>query len=173
MDLGLDKILQLTPEFWMQDIGGKIRKRVKDDALKGIMQNDTQGHQYRSQQYKRYKANRMEYLRRGNANTKSKSQGKIKAYKSVDIQSNETAFVNMILTGHLINGLHPTRADKHGVTMSFSPKDTKKLIGNRARGYDVSGLNEVNRDWVKEEILKQFDKNKRKYLRKAIVIEIG
>lgn len=145
----IKKIPELTAKFW-RDLGDKkIKRWIWEDAEEGEFQNNTGGYNY-TQPYKNYKARDM----------KRKSDGKrLKAYSELTIESNKTSKVNMILTGHTRRGLEVKRADKTGVDLSYKPADTKKIIGNRERGYDVVGLSNENIERAKREILQQFDKN--------------
>ena len=163
------KALNLGKDFWLKEIGGYIRKWIKEDALNHLMQNGRKNIPYRSRQYMKYKANRMERFtdRTGPKGTK------LEALKNRPIESNDTSAVNMTLTGDTINGLRPIHANANGVTMAFASKDTGKILGNQRRGYDIVGLNDKNIKRVKMKILDQFDKNLRKTLLKQINIQIG
>jgi len=147
------KIVELTPRFWKEEIGGKIKFRIKDDARLGKFQNNTKGHHYLSRQYMKYKSNNFRSLR----NTGQR----LKAFKGRSIESNNTAYVDMIATGDTLNGLRPIAADKTSVTMSYLSKDSMKIIGNRKLGRDLVGLSKENIKWVKEKILEQIRKNLR------------
>ena len=49
----LDRALNFTPKLWDQ-VGQFVRGAIKDDALRGIMQDDKRP-KLRSNQYKKYK----------------------------------------------------------------------------------------------------------------------
>ena len=169
MKLNLEKIPILGSKFW-KELGGKIPFWVKDDALKGIMQDNTAGHSYKSLQYVKYKANEMRKFGRGK--DKKGAGERLSGYKAVPIESTQTNPVNMTLTGQAINNLRPIGSDNTSVTMSFSPADAGKVIGNQARGYDIVGLNEKNRELVKNLILDEY-KKRQLNIPKNIIIEVG
>ena len=56
--------------------------------------------------------------------------------------------------------------------MKFQREDNSKIIGNRRRGYDIVSLNTPNRRLIKVEIIKEFKKNKQKFLKKDIVVNV-
>ena len=181
-----DNILDLTPDFWLK-VGDKIHDWVLDDCRAGIMQNNTSGHAYKSEWYKKYKANEMRKFGRTerislNIMTKKgtrkritvdKKPGRLKGYETVPIVSTQINPVNMILTQRTINSLHPKASTKDSVTMAFAPDKTGLLNGNRDRGYDIIGLNDKNREQVKQKILNQFDENIRKTIAPTIIIEVS
>lgn len=150
MKLNSDKIIELTPIFWKNLGDKKIKVAVRKDMENGVMQNGKSNLKYKSAQYKKYKANDMKRFTDGK---------RLKNMYAQTIESNQTGFVDMTLTGHTKRGLKVKRANKTGVEMGFDSSDAKKIIGNQERGYDIVGLNEKNIDMVKEEILKQFDRN--------------
>lgn len=59
----LDRALNFTPKLWDQ-VGQFVRGAIKDDALRGIMQDDKRP-KLRSNQYKKYKKNDMRKFGRG------------------------------------------------------------------------------------------------------------
>lgn len=187
------KVMRFTPNFWMK-LGGLVPKWVKDDALKGLMQNGTQNLHYKSREYIKYKANQMRRFTKGGAlsssikgkkdiffnnpkagiNKKGIGTGdRLKEYKGIPIQSTDVSKVNMTLTGRTIDSLHPKTSDDTGVLMAFNPAYGGIVIGNRQRGYDITGLNEQNKKKVHDLIVAQLDENLRKEIKGKIVIEIG
>ena len=169
MKLHLEKIPLLGTKFW-RELGGKIKFWVKGDALIGLMQNNTQGHSYKSAQYVKYKANEMRKFGRGKKKTGAGER--LKAYKAVPIESTSVNPVNMILSGQTLNGLRPTESNDTSVLMSYAPKDAGKIIGNKARNYDLVGLNNKNRELVRQEMIKEYKDNLGK-VPKNIEIHIG
>lgn len=191
-----DKVIRFTPQFWTK-VGGLIPQWVKKDALQGIMQNGLQNLHYKSKQYAKYKANQMRRFTKGEGkvfsdkagysygktyfnNPKAKktkkgvsSSDRLKDYAGISIESTDISKVNMTLTGRTINSLHPKSSDEYGVNMAFSPAYGGIVLGNKQRGYDVTGLNEQNIKKVRELILAQLDNNAKKEIGKKIVINIG
>ena len=172
------KIPQLTTKFWKR-IGGKIPGWVFKDSQKGLMQNNRQKLPL-SKGYKKYKDHDMRRFsdnkRLGTA--RKLKDGTTRTYKrkkfplTGSLQSIGVPYVTMLLTGKTIRGLRQKKADKNGVTMKFQREDTPKIIGNRRRGYDIVGLNTPNRRLIKVEIIKEFKKNKQKFLKKDIVVNV-
>ena len=170
MKLNLDKIPVLGSKFW-REIGEKVKFWIKDDALLGIMQNNTQGHSYKSAQYVKYKQNEMRKFGRGK--DKTGAGERLKDYKAVSIESTSINPVNMTLTGQAINGLRPIESNDTSVLMSYAQKDAGKIIGNRDRDYDIVGLNKKNRELVRQEMIKEFKDKIGKNIPKNIEITIG
>ena len=170
MKLNLEKIPVLGSKFW-RELGGKIPFWVKDDALKGIMQDNTSGHFYKSLQYVKYKANEMRKFGRGKE--KKGAGERLSGYKAVPIESTQVNPVNMTLSGQTINGLRPISSDDTSVTMSFSLTDAGKVIGNQARGYDVVGLNDKNIELAKSLIIRELKKRQLEFIPKNIIITVG
>ena len=192
-----DNILDLTPDFWMKT-GDKIHDWVSDDADKGIMQDNTSMHQYTSPEYVRYKKNNMRRFTKGKGQTFSDKEGyffgqthfkspkvtakykgrsygagdRLKGYEA-GVLSTQTAFVNMRLTSKTLNSLKGKNPTTNSITMQFDGTPAGILTGNRDRGYDIIGLNDKNREQVKQKILKQFDENIRKTIAPTIIIEVN
>jgi len=169
-----DNILDLTPQFWLE-IGKSIQGYVLDDCRAGIMQDNTANHSYKSPQYMKYKANRMERFttRKYKDGTVANKGTKLKSLGATSVVSTQIYPVNMILTQRTINSLHPKASTKDSVTMAFAPDKTGLLNGNRDRGYDIIGLNDKNREQVKQKILNQFNENIRKTIAPTIIIEVS
>lgn len=159
-------ILNFKPSFW-KELMLALALRIKGDAKKGIMQNNTQGNRYRSRQYVDYKSRFMQ----GKRLTR-----KVKPYNAKSVISNQTSFVDMHLTGDMFDGLLSSPqadADGFGGTIGYAPQDAGKVLGNQARGYDVLGVSTKNGDWVMNEILETIDENIRKDFAKDITINVG
>ena len=192
-----NKIARFTPKFWLK-IGGLVPQWVKADALDGVMQNEVYNYRYKSKDYIRYKANQMRRFTKGEGKTFSDKEGyffgktyfqnkkaklskktgfttgdRLKAYKGISIESTDVSKVNMTLTGRTINSLHPKTSDDVSVTMAFAPAYGGIVLGNKQRGYDVTGLNNRNKTKVRELILQQLDDNAKKEIKGKIVINIG
>lgn len=169
-----NNILNLTPQFW-DETGVFIQGYVLDDCRAGIMQDNTSNHAYKSAQYQKYKANRMERFttRKYKTGYVGNKGTKLKALATVPIVSTQTNPVNMILSQRTINSLHPKASNNNGVTMAFGADKTGILTGNRARGYDIIGLNDKNREKVRQRIIKEFNKNiKNSGAPPTIIIEV-
>lgn len=174
-------IFKLNPKIWLK-LGELVSGWVNTDALAGIMQNNTSGHQYKSRQYVKYKSNRMERFtdKTYKKSTKNISAGsttrkgtKLEHYRSVPIASSDTSKVNMTLTGRTLNALSPKTSDESSVTMSFKGIDPRIILGNQLRGYDITGLNDKNKVKTLDYLTKHFDDNIKKQIKGKIVINIG
>ncbi len=179
----IGKVPFMGKKFWKaigKKIGG-IGGWVYKDCEKGLMQNNTQKHAL-SPQYKKYKDNDMRRFtdKKRLGDTVSLKGGGTKTLKRRKfpvvgraLSTIGKPYVTMLSTGDTIGGLRGTKATRDGVTMAFRTRDTPKIIGNKARNYDVTGLNTKNIRLIKVEMIKQFKKNKVKFLKKNIVINIG
>ena len=158
--------LKLTPTFWKK-LGSYIAKWVREDFKNGVFQNDMQKLPYLSRQYTDYKSRRMAL--------KTQPGKRLRSYYAQSIQSNQTSYVDMTLTGKLKDSLRPVKSDSRSVTMSYSPadKNPEKIAGNRIYGREVVGLNDKNRDKVFDRILKEIDENLLSWAREEIKINIG
>jgi len=173
------KLPELTPKFW-EFVGGKVAEWVRADCRKGIMQDGSANHPL-SRKYKKYKDNDMRRFTDGKrlGDTISSKGGNQRTLKTRrfplvgrSLQTIGTPYVTMMLTGDTMRGLKPEKPTKNGVTMAFNPKDSVKIWGNQQIGYNVVGLNRVNIELVRQQIIKEFNKNKVKYLNKDIKIGV-
>lgn len=187
-----DNIPPKFPDAFWENLGTAQAIRIYDDALQGIMQNETSSHQY-SKEYAKRKANYMRRFTRGEAlyssikgrramylkNEKLKNPLKGKRtgiYAGQQVINNSIAFVNMELTGQTFRSLRTSSApllNGTGVKISYNPSDTDKIIGNQNRGRDIWGMRKVNQDFTFNEILKQFDETVRPIWEKNITITAG
>jgi hypothetical protein len=183
-----DKAITKLEKTWKR-IGKLVTQCIREDAIDGVFQNG-RSDTYRSEQYKKYKRNDMRRYTTGEGQTFSDKSGyffgttffrnekanlrkgqqittgkRLKAYQGVSITSRETSFVNMILTGQLFRGLKVKSYDETGVTIGYDSKDAMKIVGNRAYGREVVGLNDDNIKKVKEELIKGIDENLRKEMK--------
>ena len=157
----LGDVLKIQPNDWMR-LGELIAKWVRKDMEKGVMQNDTQGHRY-SRQYARYKANEMRRFTDGK---------RLKQYYASPIESTQTSYVDMTLTGRLKRSLQPLRALSNGVRMAFGSENTGKILGGQKLGRDVVGLNENNQKKTLEWIASQIDEKIEDWEKEEIKINI-
>ena len=155
----------------MKELGKKAIELIKQDAKAGISQDKTGSSlgSYRSEKYKKYKAN---YMKRFTDRTGRKGT-KLKQYSGQSVASNETGFVNETLTGQMFRGLHIDEAKENEVTIAYMPKDAGKVIGAKNLGRELVGLNDKNIEMLQEAILKELDKEIEKYCKEDVVINIG
>lgn len=190
----IPEIPKLGTKFW-KELGGKIPGWIKDDALKGLMQDNRQKLRYKSETYKKYKANNMrrfgrdtgynmegilgkQFFKTGTkAANRNKKTGfttgeRLKDYRGVSIESNQTQFVDLTVTGRMINSLKVKQAGVDGVVMGFGMDQAGKVLGNKMHGYNVVGLNDKNRRLVKLAVVQEMKKRGME-LPKKVVINIG
>jgi hypothetical protein len=161
----------LTDSEWRQ-VGTYANSLIQNDMAVGKFQNNQSGLQYRSEQYKRQKANSMKRFTKGGklkdfdpshdymgrrlyGKKKKVELGKGKkftGYYAQTIESTNTAFVDMTLTGRLKKSLHVVRTLGNGVESGYEPGDKAegKILGNRRFGREVLGLSDENVKKVKE-----------------------
>ncbi len=175
------KIFKFDKTFSKQlaiDIKGWVLRDMIAGRLQGAQRKYSQKRKRPGQKiYVDYKANLMNrFTNKSGPGTKGT---KLLSMKGVSARSIHVSSVNMYLTGHLIDGLGYDSNTKTSLTMTFGLSDDEdsdaatKLRNNEALGRDVRTLNKANQKKVKTQIIKQFDKNKRKHLKKNITINIG
>lgn len=203
MNLDMKQILTIRKSFW-QKLGEAVRDWIEEDMDNGILQNGVHHYvsmtykKYKANYMRRFTKNKIkkesetgiEYI--GNKKLKIKSQtieftkygtmgrynqtsgAKLKSVKGQSVVSNRTSSVDMKLTGRTIRGLHVAGTTEDSVTMSYSPKDTDKIVGNEEK-YNrvIAGLNEKNINKALEEYSKEIDKNLLAWAKKDIKIYIG
>lgn len=160
----LSDIPKLGSKFW-KELGGKIPFWVKEDALKGLMQDNKRNLRYRSRQYVKYKANRFERF----TNRTGTKGTKIKAYRGMPIESNQTSFVDLTASGKMLNSLKPKNSGEDWVIMAFSPDQAGKVIGNKRYGYNVVGLNDKNKLKVKAAMITEMKKRQLELPKKLVI----
>ena len=183
MNLGLQNILSLKPSEWKTMLQHCVQN-IRDNFKEGKMQDGKSGLQYKSEQYKKYKANAMKRLTKTKVKKesttgieylgrkKSKSGKRLSGFYAKAIESTQTAFVDMTLSGDLKKGLKVKSVTAQGGIIGYEPEDAKKIEGNRRYGREVVGLNEENQEKLKKEIVEIFRKNAQTILAKDIKIQI-
>lgn len=133
--------------------------KITLDASKGRFQNDKSGFSYKSDTYRKYKANSMRGIRTGK---------KLKAYanQSTDTQ---TSFVNMRLTGRTLRSM---RASSKSDTAIITYDRGEIVLGNQKRGYDIYDLSDKNKEFIADRFGKELlDRNIKKYVSKTTIIK--
>jgi len=171
----------LTKSFWNK-LAADFVIKVTDDARAGIMQDGKSNIPYRSEQYKKYKANNMRRLGRGgkkpgkNKNTGVSKGGRLKGYEGRQIVNTDVSKVNMELTGetfrNYMNGIK-VYPDSTGVAISYAPQDADKVLGNQALGRQIVGANKKNTEWIFDQIEAALMKPVSDEWKKDINITIG
>jgi hypothetical protein len=193
--LKTEKLFDFDEGFWRRT-GARIVRRVRADLIKGKMQDNSSNHRYRSEQYKKYKANSMRRVSAGGKINKatgrivgakkltrisiSKKTGrvtnrnrKLKGFEGVSTNT-ETKFVNLHLTNSMMKDYDVTGVGKFYVEIGFSQeRQALKALGNLKKGYDMTGLSEENKGFVKSLISAELDRLGYKYSAGEIKIVIG
>jgi hypothetical protein len=194
----LKSIIQLSTQQ-CKKIGSVVKTVMTEDALDGKLQGDPQKQNYKSEQYKRYKANGMrrftfdveknptgknifQKLDRGEAirGSKLKKSGsrftsgnaRLKGYSGTSLNINVSS-VNMILTQKTINSLHMSASDKSGITMSYGAFAAKLIEGNERHGYNIRTLSRENRELVKDAFVESFADNVKEIIKGKIDIRVS
>jgi hypothetical protein len=137
-------------DFFFRYIGSHIKHEISLDSSKGLMQDDKSGLQYRNKKYIREKG---------------------KGIASPRQISNQTAFVDMRLTGDMFNDMTVTPTDK-SVEIAYNKRDTNKILNNLEYGRDITTLNQKNLDWVATEIAERIGDNIIEQVNKDIEIKL-
>ena len=131
--------------------------KITLDASKGQFQNGKSGLQYKSNTYKKYKANSMQGR-----------NGKLKAFKGQSTDTT-TSFVNMRLTGRTLRSM---RASGKTDTAIITYDRGEIVLGNEKRGYDIYDLSDKNKEFIAERFGKELlDRNIKKYVSKTTIIK--
>jgi hypothetical protein len=161
----LDRALHFTPKLWNQ-VGQFVRGAIKQDALKGIMQDDKRP-RYRSQSYKKYKKNDMRKFGRGE--DKVGKGERLKGFEGRPINTN-TSKVDLHLTGDMFKQVQ-VKPTSNSATITFLQGE--KVLGNRKHGYNVFGLRNKNRKKALNFLDRQIEKTLKKETSKPINLKMG
>ena len=158
------------PATEMRKLGLSQKRWIRADAEKGVSQGlvATRFGSYRSEAYKKYKAN---YMKRFTDRTGNKGT-KLKSHQGQAVVSNETGFVNETLTGAMFRDMFIQEAIDNSVTISYAAKDAGKVLGAQDRNRILVDLNKDNRDKSVDEIFKIISKNIDDWAREDINITI-
>lgn len=133
--------------------------KITLDASKGKFQNDKSGFSYKSDTYRKYKANSMRGIRTGK---------KLKAYAN-QATDTQTSFVNMRLTGRTLRSM---RASSKSDTAIITYDRGEIVLGNQKRGYDIYDLSNKNKEFIADRFGKELlDRNIKKYVSKTTIIK--
>ena len=165
---------QQIPEFpasvWNK-VGEYIRGRIKADALKGIMQDGSKGHSYKTGRgnysYSDYKKNGMKKFGRGPH--KVGAGDKLKGLEGRSTNK-DTSKVNLHLTGDMMRQISH-KPTKDAVNIIFHQGE--KVLGNKKNGYDVFDVRNQNLNGAVKFLSNHLDKNINKYASKPINLTIG
>jgi len=131
--------------------------KITLDASKGQFQNGKGGYGYKSDTYRKYKANSMQGR-----------NGKLKAFKGQSTDTT-TSFVNMRLTGRTLRGMRATGTTN---TAIITYDRGEIVLGNEKRGYDIYDLSNKNKEFIAKRFGKELlDRNIKKYVSKTTIIK--
>ena len=136
---------------FMGELGEVMAGRIVEDAGRGVFQNNTRSHRYKSALYKvRKKA--------GTTGTGSTSADR------------HTSFVNMRLTGDTLKRIGAVSSCK-GFTITF---DNGEIVtGNAKHGYDLYGLSNKNLSFLATNLENEIERKVRKYEADDITVNLG
>jgi len=151
----LFEVPKVTNKF-MHTIAQEAIDLIISDADKGYFQNGAVRKPYKSDTYKRYKANSMQGFRTGK---------KLKAFTN---QSTDTTseYINMRLTGRTLRGMRPS-SRKNTAIITYDRAEI--VLGNKKT--DIYDLRQVNKNKLFRNIEKLYDRNIKKYTAKTITIK--
>lgn len=181
IDLQMQKLLVIKKTFW-QRLSVLIKVWILKDMISGKVQAITKaaGAAY-SNNYRKYKQNYMKRFttrtyKKGTKNipagTTTRAGSNLKAYEGVSIKDN-SATPNMRLTGQTIDGLEYESSDNTRLTMSYKPKDEKKIINNEKIGRSITTLTEENQNKVVKQIEDELARNISDWYKDKIIITVG
>ena len=131
--------------------------KITLDASKGQFQNGKGGYGYKSDTYRKYKANSMQGR-----------NGKLKAFKGQSTDTT-TSFVNMRLTGRTLRGMRGSGTTN---TAIITYDRGEIVLGNEKRGYDIYDLSNKNKEFIAKRFGKELlDRNIKKYVSKTTIIK--
>jgi len=132
--------------------------KITLDASKGKFQNDRSGFSYKSDTYRKYKANSM----------RGRTGNKLKAFRN-QATDTQTSFVNMRLTGRTLRSM---RASSKPDTAIITYDRGEIVLGNQKRGYDIYDLSDKNQEFIADRFGKELlDRNIKKYVSKTTIIK--
>jgi hypothetical protein len=164
---------QLTDQEW-NEVGTYANSLIQNDMAEGIFQTPggSSNKPTYNPQYAKYKANEMrrfgrtkiktnsgiEYKGRVKAGTNKKTGAttgqRLKGYYGQPIESTNTSFVDMTVTGRLKKSLRVRSRTSNSVTSGYDPENSMKILGNQEKyGRIIVGLNDKNIELVKNRIL--------------------
>lgn len=114
----------------------RVRELIREDAKKGIMQDNASGLQYKDKDYIRKKR---------------------KGFYPRQISTN-TSYVDMTLTGDLFKNMQVKSVENQG-ELIVAPEDGFKVSENEKRGRIIIGLREDNVDIITTDVVNQMAKN--------------
>jgi len=170
----LRNVIQIT-KTQLEKIGQYFVGKIRADALDGKMQNNTSNHSY-SPSYAKLKANGMETVRKQTATgrkARSKKPKRMEKYKSRSL-NRDTSKVNLTLTGDMLKSLQviKSKTTSNSVTLGYSQDQSSKVLGNKAKGYDVTQLSDENIAIARELIETAIKENLKSVKGKKQVIKI-
>ena len=152
----LDQVVKPNSKV-MSKLAQDAIDKITLDASKGKFQNGRSGFSYKSDTYKKYKANSMQGR-----------NGKLKAFRNQSTDT-QTSFVNMRLTGRTLRGM---RGSGKTDTAIITYDRGEIVLGNQKRGYDIYDLSNKNKEFIADRFGKELlDRNIKKYVSKITIIK--
>ena len=136
---------------YMEKLGELKAGRIVHDADRGVFQNNTKSHKYKSAEYKARKKS-------GTLDTGSTSA------------DTHTSFVNMRLTGDTLKKIGAVATSK-GFTITF---DNGEIVTVKAKhGYDLFGLSNKNLSFLANDLENEIERKIRKYEADDLDVNLG
>jgi len=152
----LDQVVKPNSKV-MSKLAQDAIDKITLDASKGKFQNERSGFSYKSDTYKKYKANSMQGR-----------NGKLKAFRNQSTDT-QTSFVNMKLTGRTLRSM---RGSGKTDTAIITYDRGEIVLGNQKRGYDIYDLSNKNQEFIADRFGKELlDRNIKKYVSKTTIIK--
>jgi hypothetical protein len=195
---GWERIVRFS-QAQMTKLANYAKSLIYQDQLQGKLQGTPQVQNYKSQSYKRYKANGMrrtsfdteknptgkgilQKLDRGEAvrGTQYKLKGgkyqntnaRLKGFEGGSLNT-DVGSVNMILTGKTSKGLRLTKVQENFATLSYPASSTGLIEGNEKHGYIITTLSDENMDKAEDMALEMVGQNIAAYFKGNIVKDLN
>lgn len=163
--------LKYFSKTYMKYKANQMRRFTKGD---GKVFTDKEGYFFGKTYFRNKKAKKWKTItgEHGGTRTMLVHQGKrLSGFYAKTIESTNTAYVDMTLTGQLKKGLKLKQYINGSWLFGYDPKDADKIEGNRKYGREVVGLNDKNQEDFKNMLLASFNENIRTKL-KDITIKV-
>lgn len=166
--------LRYMSKQYMKYKANEMRRFTKGE---GKVWSDKEGFAFGRTYFQNKKAKKWKIVRGEHGGTRKMlvHQGRrISGYEAGGIDSTNTSFVDMTLTGKLGKGLKVKEPidNGRGIWVGYDPKDAGKILGNERYGRYVRGLNTKNQQIVKQMLLEEYAKKKKGLLSEVININL-
>lgn len=167
------------PKKKMLIIAGQLVRKIRNDAVKGIMQDGKRGLQYSTKSKKgrsqdTYKARKARGMRKLNPQL-GKEPGEVRYFglKGGHINTN-TKFINLKLTGNMIRSLieNASQTTKEQIVLTYLGEGAK-VLHNKKAGRNIQSLREKNLIFARDQISERHGKEIKDWAKKPINLTVG